>query len=231
MIEKIKQEFLKNQDKKYKNFSTSLLPGIDNVIGVRLPVLRKLAKNIAKNDYQIFLNQNDDEFLELTMLEGMIIGEIEKDFDCVLNLVENFIPKINCWSVCDSFCSSLKIIKKNQAKTKLFLEKYFNSNKEYEIRFAYVILLDYFIEQDYSYVMDKISKFNHEAYYSKMAAAWCLSICLIKNFSRCIEDIQNLKIHPWVLNKGITKAIESLRLSKKQKEELKKIKTLIKSKK
>lgn len=228
MIKKIKQDFLNIQDRKYKDFSTALLPGINNVIGVRLPILRQFSKEIAKGDYKTFFEQNDDEFLELTMLEGMIIGEIKKDFNYTLKLVENFIPKINCWSVCDSFCAGLKAIKKNKKETKLFLEKYFNSDKEYELRFAYVVLLNYFIEEDYLYVMEKISKFNHESYYSKMAAAWCLSICLVKNYKQCLTDIQNLKIHPWVLNKGITKATESLRINKEQKRELKKIKSFIK---
>ena len=98
-----------------------------------------------------------------------------------------------------------------------------NSNKEYELRFAFVMLLNYFIDTDYTYVIEKINEFNDEQYYAKMAVAWCLSICIIKNYEQCLSNIQKSQINSWVKNKGITKAIESLRLSTKQKEELKEI--------
>jgi len=227
MIEKIKKELLGVQDKKYKNFSTSLLPGINNVIGVKLPVLRGIAKNIVKNkNYNSFFKENDDEFMELTMLEGMVIGEILKnDFD--FKLVENFIPKINNWSVCDSFCASIKTFKKNPKKVKTFLEKYFKSEKEFELRFCFVILLNYFIEDDYEYVIEKICAFKNESYYAKMAAAWCLSMCIVKNYKKCLEDIKNANIHPFVLKKGLTKAVESLRLNKEQKNEIRKLRSTI----
>jgi len=227
MIKNIKEELFRIKEVSYKKFSASLLPGVDNVLGVRLPFLRNIAKSVSKSDYRTFFEENDDEFLELTMIEAMTIGELKLDFDIILNYIEKFIPKINCWSICDTFCASLKIIKKNKAQTKRFLEKYFNSDKEYELRFAYVILLDYFIDSDYDYVIKKLVKFNNEAYYSKMAAAWCLSICLVKNYNECVNDIKTKKFHPWVLNKGITKAIESLRLNEEQKEELRNLKSLL----
>ena len=75
--------------------------------------------------------------------------------------------------------------------------------------------------------MSKIESFNNEQYYAKMATAWCLSICIIKNYNQTLKDIKTLKIHPWVLKKGITKAIESLRLAQTQKEELKSLRKTI----
>ena len=132
-----------------------------------------------------------------------------------IKYIKNFIPKINNWAVCDSFCAGLKNISID------FIEPYFKTSKEFELRFAFVILLNYFIDSNYKYVIQKITEFNNEQYYAKMAVAWCLSICIIKNYKQSIEDIKKLKIHPWVLKKGITKAIESLRLTKEQKEELK----------
>lgn len=219
MIEELKKELTELSDKKYAQFSSSLTPNAENILGVRLPILRKIAAKIAKQNPDEFLKENDDEFMELTMIEGMIIAK--GDMDNQKERIRKFIPKINNWAVCDCFCASLKCFKNNPDKK--FLEKYLNSNKEFELRFAYVILLGYFIESDYDWVISEIAKFNNESYYAKMAAAWCLSICLVKNYQKCLEDIKNLKIHPWVLKKGITKAIESLRLTKEQKIQLKKI--------
>ena len=215
MINEIKKELKKLAEPKYQEFSSKLTPNIDNILGVRLPLLRKIAKKIAKEDCLSFLSQNDDEFFELTMLEGMVIGYISS-FEQE-KYIKKFVPKINNWAVCDSFCTGLKNISKD------FLEPYFNSDREYELRFAFVILLIYFIDSDYEYVISKIAEFDNDKYYAKMAVAWCLSICLIKNFDKCIDDIQKLKIHSWVKNKGLTKAIESLRLTKEQKDKLKKL--------
>ncbi len=219
MIKKIKKELLNLSDKKYQVFSSKLTPNADNILGVRLPLLRKIAKRISKENYQDFFKLNDDEFMELTLLEAMVIGYLPIKEQ--IKYIENFIPKINNWAVCDCFCSGLKYFKTNKDKT--IFEKYFNSDKEYELRFAFVVLLNYFIDNDYNYTIDKISKFNNEQYYAKMAAAWCLSICIIKNYTQCLNDLKTLEIHPWVFKKGVTKAIESLRLDKLQKEELKKL--------
>lgn len=218
MLKKIKKELLNCADRKYKDFSTSLLPNVNNVIGVRLPKLRQMAKEIIKSDWETFLNQNTDEFMELTMLEGMVIAGLKLDFSETLKLSEKFISKINNWSVCDSFCCSLKSVKKNKKETKEFLKKYLSSKDEFENRFAFVILLDYFVDDDYPYVIKEISKFNNDFYYAQMAAAWCLSICLVKHFETCLADIKKLKLHPFVFKKGIQKAIESYRLTNEQKE-------------
>lgn len=213
MIENLKKELISLAEPKYQEFSSKLTPNIDNILGVRLPNLRRIAKRIAKENYLDFFKQNNDEFFELTMLEGMVIGYLPQNEQ--EKYIKNFISKINNWAVCDSFCAGLKNISLD------FVELYFNSNKEYELRFAFVILLNYFIDSDYDYVIKKISEFNNEQYYAKMAVAWCLSICMVKKYEQTLKDIQALKIQPWVLKKGITKAIESSRITKEQKEELK----------
>ena len=219
MINKIKEELKNLSDEKYKLFSQKLNPNIDNILGVRLPILRKIAKKIAKNDYKAFFLENDDEYMELTMLEGMVIGNLP--YEKQIKYIEKFVPKINNWAICDTFCTGLKFFKTK--KHKETIEKYLNSKKEFELRFAFVILLNYFIDDEYDYVLNKISKFNNEQYYAKMAVAWCLSYCIIKNYDKCIKDIQKIKMHSWVFKKGVTKAIESLKLTKIQKDELRKI--------
>ena len=95
MINQVKKELIKNKDEKYALFSSSLLPNINNVLGVRLPILKKMAKKIAKNDFEDFIAKNDHQFFELTMLEGMIIGNLQLDYEEKLKYIEKFIPKIN----------------------------------------------------------------------------------------------------------------------------------------
>lgn len=227
MINDLKKELMELSDKKYQAFSSKLLPNTDNILGVRLPVLRKIAKRISKGNYNLFLNQNDNEFFELTIIEAMLIGMITNG-DEAFYLLEKFIPKITNWSICDTLCASAKFLKKDKERTKKLLNKYLNSSDEFECRFCYVVLLMYFIDDDYDFVFTCIKNFNNEKYYAKMAAAWCLSICLIKNFNVCFKDIEENIISPWVRAKGITKAIESYQLSDFQKEKLKEYRKILK---
>lgn len=223
MIEKIKKNLEEAKDLKYQKFSSSLLPNVKNVLGVRIPVLRKIANEIYKEDYEKFFKENDDEFFELTMIEAMILGKIDFDF----KKIEKFVDKISNWSVCDCFCSGLKKTLVHKKETKLFLEKYFKSDKEYENRFAYVMLLNYFVKDDIDYVLQKILEFKNEKYYAMMAVAWCLSYCFIFHFDLTFEFIKkNLNSFDKVaLKKGIQKAFESFRVDKKDKEKLRQFKS------
>lgn len=210
------------KNEKYQKFASSLLPNTNNVLGVKLPTLKKIAKDIIKNNKtNYFLSNNKDEFFELTLIEAFIIGNLKIKFSEKLKLIENFIPKITNWSICDSLCASLKEIKDNKEETKVFIKKYFKSNKEYELRFCFVILLNHFIDSDFDYVIQKISDFNNNKYYAKMAVAWALSYCFIFNYNKTVKLISSLKTPKDVIKKGITKAIESKQISTEQKEELK----------
>ena len=145
----IKQELKKLQDRKYKEFHSSLCPGVNNIIGVRVPVLRSYAKELIKQyDIKELLKNIDDEYYEEIMLQGILIGLSKENIEFVLEYIESFIPKINNWAVCDTFCAGLKVTKKNKEKMWDFIIKYLNSDKEFELRFSIVMILDYYIEQE-----------------------------------------------------------------------------------
>ena len=151
MKQKIKQELKQLADEKYREFHKGLCPGTENILGIRVPVLRAYAKKLSK-EYEIrkLLNQIDNEYYEEIMLQGMLIGlEKDKDIQNVLKDIEGFVPKIDNWAVCDVFCGGLKITKRYPEEMWGFLQKYVTSNKEFEIRFGVVMLLDYYITEDY----------------------------------------------------------------------------------
>ena len=222
----IKQRLINESEKDFQKFSASLIPNINNVLGVRLPKLRKIAKEIYKNgDWQEFINLRDFEYMEETMLKGMIIGLVKQPPLKILELVRNFIPEIDNWSVCDCFCSGLKFVKDNKELVWNFIQPYFKSKNEYDIRFAYVILLSYYIDINF---IDKALKiidgFKDERYYTKMAVAWALSICYIKFPEKTLEYLKISKLDNWTYNKGIQKICESLRVDKSTKTMLKSMK-------
>lgn len=226
----IEKDLFNMQDEKYRQFQIKLCPGVNNIIGVRLPELRKYAKNIGK---VVNYAEIPTKYYEEIMLKGMLIG-LEKEIN--YEQIENFIPLINNWAVCDTFCSSLKKVKNDKDNMWDFLQKYLKSKKEYEIRFAVVMILQYFIDEKYiDKVLKILSKIKHEGYYAQMAVAWAYSICFIKFYDKTKKFFEEelikkennkftIKIDNFTYNKSIQKAIESYRLTKEQKDELKKLK-------
>lgn len=212
---------LNEHEEDYQKFSSSLLPNVNNVLGVRIPKLRQYAKTLVKQDYESFLD-HAGKYMEESMLQGMIIGLIKELPEQKLTRIKNFIPKIDNWAVCDTFCSGLKFAKDNQQLVWDFIVPFVSSNEEYEVRFALVMMLNYFVDEEYiEKVLKLIQTVNHEGYYAKMGAAWALSICYIKFPDKTypyIESLQNQEIKI----KSVRKICESLRISKEEKARIKK---------
>ena len=225
MKQEIRKRLFELQDLKYKEFHSSLCPNIDNIIGVRVPILRKYAKELYKNTNVDNLEIGDKYYEEL-VIKGMIIGfQTEESIEEVIKQIKEFIPKINTWAVCDTFCAGLKITKKYPREMYDLIGKYLNSGKEYELRFAIVMLLDYYINDEYiDKVLQILDNIKSEKYYVQMANAWAISICLIKYYEKTILFLSNCNLDKFTYNKAIQKAIESYRITDKQKEYLRKMK-------
>lgn len=225
--EKVKKEIKGKVDNQYREFHSNLCPGTKNILGVRIPVLRDYAKSLNK-EYTLeqILNEVEDEYYEETMLKGMVIGLNKKeDIDKILKYSEDYIPKINNWAICDIFCGGLKITNKNKEKVWNFIQKYLNSEKEFEIRFGLVMILSYYVEEEY--IKENFKTFDsikNEAYYVKMAKAWAISVHLVEFYDETITYLKHAKIDDWTYNKSIQKAIESYRITENQKQELRKLK-------
>ena len=111
-MKKIKEELFKLADEKYKEFHSGLCPGTNNIIGIRVPVLRNYAKQLVKEyNIQELLLKIDNQYYEEIMLQGMLIGLMKDEFKEIEKQIEKFVPKIDNWAVCDVFCASLKITK------------------------------------------------------------------------------------------------------------------------
>lgn len=227
MKEQIKQKLLDLSDKKYHDFHSSLCPGTHNIIGVRVPVLRNYAKELfEQQDWKKTINEIDNQYYEEIMLQGMLIGQVKnEDINTILKYVEDYVPKIDNWAICDVFCAGLKITKKHKKEMWEFIQKYLKSNKEFEIRFAVVMILDYYIEKQYlEEIFNIFDNIQNEEYYVKMAVAWAISVCLIKYYDETIDYLDKSRIDKWTFNKSIQKAIESYRISDDKKDILRNLK-------
>lgn len=226
MKHQIKERLFELADQEYKEFHSGLCPGTSNIIGVRVPVLRKYAKELAK-EYEIkeLLKQIDNQYYEEIMLQGMLIGLAKEDFKTTQKQIKEFVPKIDNWAVCDTFCAGLKVTKKYKKEMWNFIQSYLKSDKEFEIRFGVVMILDYYIEDEYLEKDFRIfNSIKSQDYYVQMAVAWAISICFIKFYDKTIKYLENANFDKFTYNKALQKAIESYRITEEKKILLKKMK-------
>lgn len=213
----LRKELFKNQDLQYKEFHKKLLPTVDEdkIIGVRIPVLRKIAKKLTDNNFLW-------DYYEEVMLHGFHIGYAKYSFDERLSLLDAFVPRIDNWAVCDCTVSTFKFILKNQADFLEYLKKYMYSESEYEVRFAVVILMDYYIDDEYvDFAVDYFKNIKSDYYYVNMAAAWALSVAFVKYKEKVLPLIENSALTKEIHNMTISKIRDSLRVDKETKEYLK----------
>lgn len=224
MLEKIRKQLLELQEPDYQKFHKNLVPGVDNIIGIRVPILRNIAKEILKDDYISYIKA-PKKYYEEIMIEGILIGTCKLDINEKLNLLDDFIPKINNWAINDSCSSSFKIKKDNEQIVWDYLKKYITSSKEFELRFIMTMWMDHYLIDDYiDDVVSNVKKINTDLYYAKMAKAWLISFIYLKYKEKGSKLLEDIKSDEWVYNKSIQKIIESNRITEEEKENLKKLK-------
>jgi len=221
----VRAKLLELAEEEYQRFASSLIPGVSNLLGVRIPELRKLAKAMENGDWRSYLQHASGEFFEEIMLQGILIGGVKADPSEKLKLVASFVPKIDNWSVCDTFCAGLKFTKTNKELVWEFLQPYLQSGKEYDIRFGVVMLLNYYIDETYiDRVLRILDRIRHEAYYVRMAVAWALSMCYVHQPAPTIAYLKNSTVDDFTYNKALQKIIESTRVDSETKQKIRAMK-------
>lgn len=216
---KIREQLEGMADKEYRKFHSRLLPGIDNILGVRLPKLRNLSREIAKKDWESWFLEADDKYYEETMLRGLTIAYGKMDCDTRIFYIRKFVKDINNWAVCDCVSNTLKEAKKFPEKYWEFLEPYFEAEGEYEARFGAVMLLSHFVEKQYlEEGIMRLERIRHEGYYAKMAVAWAISVYFAAFPEEMLEYLQkNCHLDDFTYGKSLQKILESYRVTKEYK--------------
>lgn len=205
----------------FRTFTAKLTPNVskEKILGVRLPKLRIIAKEIAKADWRTYLLEASDDTFEETMLQGMVIGYAKQELSELFTWIAWFVPKIDNWPVCDSFCAGLKAAKRYQEEFWKFLLPYFNSRNAYEIRFAVVMLLDYYTDREHiEKGLELLDGIRHEDYYVKMAVAWAVSIYYIKLPEETMRFLKQNHLDDFTYNKALQKITESMKVPKEEKQ-------------
>lgn len=193
-----------------QKFNSSLLPGVEGVLGIRMPKLRALAKDIAKGDWPAYLAEAGEETYEETLLQGLVICHAKADYETLRPYIVAHVEKITNWSTCDVFCAGLKIAKAEPEAMWAFILPYFDRTDAYALRFGIVMALFFFLDDGHiDRVLALLDAVRHDDYYVKMAVAWALSMAYVAQPARVMPYLQNNTLDDWTYNKSLQKIIES----------------------
>ena len=218
---KIQKHLLSHADQKYRDFTLRLIPSIDEktVIGVRLPVIKKYAKELSLDDKEEFLNALPHQYHEENVLHALILSSI-KNCDEFIHHINIFFPYISNWAVCDSICN--KYLNKHLDTLIKEIYVWLKSKEVYRVRYAVKCLMSYYLGDEFKNEhLLKVEEVKLDDYYVKMMVAWYLATGLAKNYDSFIKAIEEKRFDKITYNKAIQKAVESYRVSEEHKVYLK----------
>ncbi len=221
----LREQLLSLCEPQYCKFTSALMPGVEHVLGIRLPILRKIAREIACGEWRDFLSNAESYYFEERMIQGLMIGYVRCPTDEKIDLMRRFIPKIDNWAVCDSFCMT-RLRAADREAVWHFAQPYFLASGEYEVRFAVVTALANFIDiQHLDALLELLGKVRHEGYYARMGVAWAVSVCYVKfpEQTRAWLDAE-CPLDDWTFNKSLQKIVESYRVTDADKAEIRTLK-------
>lgn len=231
----IREQLFAMAEHGYQKFSAALIPGVENMLGIRLPQLRRLAKEIAKSDWRDVLTE-EDYYFEERMLRGMVLSYASKDMDEMLPYIEAFIPLVDNWSICDSVFMGMDIFQRDRERAWKFIEPYLVSHKEFEVRVALIIMMQHLLKCDKNgkkiprlrtvdasnlldvseekgmyidRVLEEVDKVDTTDYYASMAASWLIAEAFCCYPYCTYEYLKRNHLDDRTYNKGIQKIIES----------------------
>ncbi|MDD4188025.1 MAG: DNA alkylation repair protein [Bacilli bacterium] len=208
------------KDDKYKEFSSKLVLNSKEMIGVNIPALRKIAKEI--DDIDGFISCYQGYYFEETLVLGLALGYL-KDKELLAKYLMFYVEEITDWSLCDTPASNMKLIKDNNEYFFSYIENLIKSDKEFRVRFGLVLLLSHYLNDNYiDYILDVSTRLKSDKYYVNMALSWLLCECYIKYKSKTDKYISSKYLDKFVLNKTISKISDSYRVNISDKENLKK---------
>jgi len=207
------------QDLKYKEFHSSLvLNSKYEMIGIRVPIMRDIAKNISKSNIEEFLKCVQNKYYEEIMIQGLVISHI-KDEELFYKYFKKYIKKIDNWALCDSFCSSIKIVRKHEEKYFKEAIKLALNKEEFTSRVGLVMILNHFISQDkLNDIFEALNKIQSDKFYINMAEAWLICEMYIKYPNETKDFLTNNNLSKFTQNKAISKIHDSYRVNKEEKE-------------
>ena len=218
-------DYLKSlQDENYREFHQNLTTTRYEILGLRVPMQRKIAKEISKGNIEEFFCFCKDRYYEEVNIEGFVLAGI-KDLSLLEKYFDSFVLKIDNWAICDGFCNSLKIVQKNKEYFWKKIQELLKKEETFSVRVGLILLLCFYVEKEYIFdILQLVKTVTHEEYYVGMGLAWLLAECYIKYSEETLVLLKEKSLSSFVQNKTISKIRDSYRVSKEEKEFLQSLK-------
>lgn len=231
-VMKIRQNLFALKDLKYRDFHSALMPTVDpdTVIGVRMPDLRRLVKELSREPELVcdFMKCLPHQYYEENNVHGCLIAACN-DFQQCLDQLEDFLPYIDNWATCDMLVP--KVFASHRGELLLHIKMWLASDHPYTVRFGMKMLMDFYLDDGFSSKYpEMVAAVTSEEYYVRMMTAWYFATALAKQWDSVIGYFEEPGrdgrpvLEKWTHNKAIQKAIESYRITDEQKAYLRKLK-------
>lgn len=205
------------EDLEYKNFHSGIANTKVDIIGIRMPILRTIAKYINSGNIDDYLKEVDTDYYESIMIYGLVLSKCNESY--IVKYMDNYISLIDNWAICDTFCSSMKIVDKKLGKYWIYFVGLIDLNKEFQTRVSIVMMLNYYLNDNYiDRVLDIVCNIKCDSYYINMAISWLLSVAIINYKDKVLSLLESNKLSKFVQNKTISKIRDSYRIDKDIKE-------------
>ena len=211
------------KDEKYKNFHSKIVDTKYEIIGVRVPIMKNIAKLISKTNTEEYFKYVKNKYYEEVFIFGIVLSKTSEDI--LDKYLLKYIEKIDNWALCDSFVSSLKVINKKAGKYWIYFTNLIDLKKEFQTRVSIIVMMDYYLNDNYiDRVLKIVSSMKSDYYYINMAISWLLSVAIINYHDKVIDLLKSNKLSSFVQNKTISKIQDSYRIERRIKEEVKQYK-------
>lgn len=186
---------LKNDS--YKKFNDRIIKTKYSILGIKFPVLRKIAKEL-QSDYKYYLDNVTDTYFEEVFIYGLL--SLSDD-----NYFYKYLDKIDNWALCDSYCASQKFILKDKDKYFRKYLKLLKSSKPYYIRVGLVTLLNFYVRDKYILeIFKNLKEIKSDDYYVLMGESWLLQVMAVAYQEEVItflKEVKNLKLTKMTIQK------------------------------
>ena len=206
-------------DEQYKAFNAKLIPDAPDLLGIRVPVLRSLAKEIAKGDWQAFLEVSDSRLHEAVTLEGLVIGYAKCGYDEFCPRIRRFAEKVYNWAICDVPVSSFKLIRKHREAYLTEAAWMLKHENPWAQRVGIIILLDHYLEGEWlPFALQRIDEIDSGFYYVQMAQGWLVATAFAKDREATLAYLRNCRLNDTAFQMAVRKIRDSCRVTREDKE-------------
>lgn len=214
----IRSKLMDACDPGYRDFSMKLIPGCDDIIGVRTPFLKVLAREIAKGDWRSVLKDMRTDYHEERIVRGFIICYAKMDLAERMRYIESQVALMDNWAVCDCFFFRPK--KSESDEYYGFAKSFIGRERPYERRFGIVTMMKFIDDDHVDEILSLMDSVRSDEYYVNMAVAWTVSMCYVKYPELTDRYLRECSLDDFTYNKAIQKTIESFRVSDEDKARL-----------